>query len=95
MRICLPPTSNVVAGPVEQRVDVGHGPQQLVEYARRDEAQRIRRTDRIVSEIIGHARRLPRASTVAVKRLVVSNTLVVIKPSGFVARIMFHDASYE
>ena len=38
--------------------------------------------------------RLPRASIVAAKRLVVSNTLVVIWPSGFVTRIWFHDASY-
>ena len=46
--------------PVEQRIDAGHGPQQLVEHAGRDEAKRVGHPDRIVREVIAEAGAIPK-----------------------------------
>ena len=87
--------SNVVVVRLSSGSTLATGLSKLVEHSRRDEAKRVGRPDRIVRQVIGESwcgsagdRCWP------TRRLSLSNTLVVIKPSGFMSECGFQVASY-
>ena len=94
VRICLPATSNVIVSRFSSGSTLATGLNSLSNTPV-VKAQRVRCPDQIVRKVVADAGAVEEGIHPAARAIFVSNTLVVLKPSGFVTRIRFHEASYE